>query len=268
MEKLKDELETIFLREFANVKRRLELIEPACSLLPINSPQRSRDFVRDPNVTALMREKIEEANRVVPFGAAKYVQFHPDVSVKRLNTDAKDALEKLRGLKMGTNFGAQPWCKNPRDPNFPVCEAVIRVAAASTDFAVFRQSANLWCIRDLAEKKHKYVAQSLAVANPVYVDETQNDNVEANGSEVLQEHADETSPEPLPVIPDSLSTPTALRALGSSARGRRKRNANLGAARTISRGPGRRSGVGRGRSRERSAIRGGTSAPPRRSWVQ
>lgn len=254
IDNLKEEMQNIFMQELAKTNRRIESLAPASNLPPINSPQRNLDYVREPNVSAIMKAKIAAANAAIPDCAPKYVQFHADVTPKKLNSDAKDCLEKLMGLKMGPDYGRMVWSKNPREASFASCEAVIRAASVPPDFVVFRQSANLWCIRELVEQKHKTIVRALNDTNADLAAGTQPES--------------ETIPNTCTALIDTSTAdvrPTAVQVelteiVETRAEATRSASPDLGASASISREMVRRGvrGIGRGRGlgRGRGARRG------------
>ena len=67
---------------------------------------------------------------------------------------------------IGSDYGRLNWKTASRTTHGEQCEAVIRQAASSRDFLVFRQTAFYWAIRDLAEQKMKSKGRgSAATAN-------------------------------------------------------------------------------------------------------
>ncbi|PXF45499.1 hypothetical protein BWQ96_04797 [Gracilariopsis chorda] len=151
----KEEIVRTWKEDLTKLSRRLEVLEPTSRLPPIPSPMRGKDFVREANVSSLMRAAIEYHNALIPPEKESYIQFPARASDKKLNSDAKDALEMIMIDKLGENYGSLSWATASKTTHFSECEAVIQTAAGSRDFVVFRQSSNFWSIRWLAEQKMK-----------------------------------------------------------------------------------------------------------------
>ncbi|PXF43642.1 hypothetical protein BWQ96_06601 [Gracilariopsis chorda] len=139
--------------DLSKVNRSLDALEPSSKLPPIPSPIRGKDFVREPKLSALMRTANEYHNALIPEGKEKYIQFPTGATDKKLNTDAKDALEYVLIEQLVEGYGSLSWAAASKTTHFPQCEAIIRTAASSRDFVVYPQSSNYWCIRWLAEHK-------------------------------------------------------------------------------------------------------------------
>ncbi|PXF42609.1 hypothetical protein BWQ96_07659 [Gracilariopsis chorda] len=102
-----------------------------------------------------MRTAIEYHNALILEGKEKYIQFPTSATDKKLNTDAKGALEYILIEKLGEGYGSLSLATESKTTHFAQCKAVIRTAASSRDFIVYPQSSNYWCIRWLAEQKMK-----------------------------------------------------------------------------------------------------------------
>lgn len=151
----KEEIIRVWKQDVSMLKNALESLESGSGLPPIPSPIRGKDFVREPNVSALMRSAIEYQNALIPTGKEKYIEFPAGATNKKLNSDAKDALEVIMIECVGENYGSLSWATASKTIYYTECERFIQTAAASKDFLVFRQSSNYWSIRWLAEKKMK-----------------------------------------------------------------------------------------------------------------
>lgn len=99
-----------------------------------------------------MRAANDAHNVRVPDGHDSYIQFPVEVSDKKGNIDAKDALEAIMLRKIGPHFGELIWSKASIATHVLECDYVIEEAASSRSFIVYRQSSNLCCIRLLAEQ--------------------------------------------------------------------------------------------------------------------
>ncbi|PXF43001.1 hypothetical protein BWQ96_07249 [Gracilariopsis chorda] len=152
----KEEVFRIWREDVTKITKRLEALEPFSRLPTIPSPVRGKDFVREPNVAALMRAAMDFRNAFIPDGEEKYIQFPVTVSDKELNADALDALEMIMIQKIGVDYGKCSWGLAWRRTHVSQCEAVIRTACASKEFLVYKESSYLWCIRWLAEQKMKW----------------------------------------------------------------------------------------------------------------
>lgn len=63
------------------------------------------NFLRELNVSELMHSAFEYHNALVPDGNENYFQFPTCTTGKKLNTEAKDALETITIDKRGENYG-------------------------------------------------------------------------------------------------------------------------------------------------------------------
>lgn len=143
-------------KDFSKIHKRLDDIQPNSKLPPIPSVKPGEaGFKREVNVAQVLRDVIEKANAVIPEGQEKYIQFPEGFSDKKLNSDAKDALEILMLQLIGEDYGRLSWKTASRSTHMEQCESVIRAAAASPDFMVFRQTSFFWAIRELADQKMK-----------------------------------------------------------------------------------------------------------------
>lgn len=252
LERFMEQLFCRWSKDLSKIHKRLDALHPSTTLPPIPSAKRGEvGFKREVNVTLVLRDAIDKANATIPDGQEKYIQFPEGYADKKLNTDAKDALDLLMLQNIGDDYGRLNWKSASRTTHREQCEAVIRLAAESRDFVVFRQTAFYWAIRDLADQKMK----SKGRRNPSAID----GNVSANDEPahaappVKRARIDErASAAPLqnvdPNIPKSTTTPaTASQGIGrGSGRGRASR---AGRGRGLGRGSGRGRGRGRGRGK-------------------
>lgn len=168
IEGLKKDLEDAFSREFAKVQKVLEKIEPKSVLPPIASPVRGKDYVRDPNVASPLRAFIQHANGQLPIDSCKYNQFPEHIADRKLNTDAKDALEIFLIETFGPDYGKHTWGTICRTTHFAKCENIVRTAVRMPDFVVFRQTSNFcpirWWLEQKMKSKGRYKINTSAVA--------------------------------------------------------------------------------------------------------
>ena len=108
IEKAKDEILVELKKEVMKINRRLDHLEPSSCLPPIPSPTRGASYTRNSNVAFTLREEIDARNAKIVDGHEKYIQFLEGDSDKKLNTDAKDALDLILLHKMVKIMEASP----------------------------------------------------------------------------------------------------------------------------------------------------------------
>lgn len=88
-------------------------------------------------------------------GEGKVYPILSGTTDKKLNSDAKDALETIMIGQLGLDYGSLSWGTASKITHSAQCEAVVRIAADSKEFIVLRQGSNLSCIRWLAKQNMK-----------------------------------------------------------------------------------------------------------------
>ena len=245
-----DRLMSRWTKDLSKVHKRLDYLHPSTKLPPIPSPVRGEPGCkREVNVTLSLRDAIERANSTLTDDQEKYIQFMEGYTDKKLNSDAKDALDALMLQHIGSHYGRQNWKTASRTTHREQCEAVIRQAAASRDFLVFRQTAFYWAIRDLAEQKMKSKGRGRAAL--IDANKSAKRDLAASEAPVKRARGEEGAIASRATTNSVISTIHAETGASRASRGRGGVRVS-GRVRGIGRGRG--GGRGRGRGRAKASV--------------
>lgn len=85
LQETKEDIICTWREDVAKINKRLDSLKPTARRLPIPSVVRGKHFVRESNISALMRAATEYHNALILAGNKKYIQFPAKASDEMLN---------------------------------------------------------------------------------------------------------------------------------------------------------------------------------------